>query len=375
MKKLVSKTQITFFTLVLMLVLPISTYAVDGQRKISQTPSTTFPIVINQSGSYVLTSNLVVPTEQPDVNAIEITVNDVTIDLNGHMIRGPFVVPDPEQATGNGIYADEKLTITIKNGKIWGFGSAGIYFICQPFQFPATCWYGAGHQIENVQAVNNGVGIKIYGSLVTNCAANNNRFGIDAISCTITNSTFNNNQLDGMTTQSSTIINCIANSNLDRGIYSEKDVITNCNCSHNGSIGIVATHSTMNNCSCISNYASGFEATNCSIINSTANLSSVGDGIIANRCNITNCRIIDNGNNGIWAKHDNYIEGCSVKGNGDNIGSGYGIYISPSQENNIIIRNTAAGNASGNYQDASGKTTNYMPICGLDATDNCNYQF
>jgi hypothetical protein len=361
--------KITFFILMLMLIIPIASYAVDGQRKISQTPSTTFPIVINQSGSYVLTSNLMVT--DPAVNAIEIAVNDVTIDLNGHMIRGPFEAPDPEQDIGNGIYADEKLTITIKNGRIWGFGSAGINFICQTHQYPPTCWYGAGHQIENVQTVNNGLGMKIYGSLVTNCVANNNRFGIDATHCTITNSTFNHNQLDGMTTQKCTIINCIANANSDRGINSDDDVITNCNCSENGSIGIIATHSTMNNCSCISNYAANFEATNCSIINSTANYSFPGDGIIANKCNITNCRIINNANNGIWAKHDNYIVGCSMKGNGYISGSGYGILITPSQENNIILKNVAAGNASGNYQDSSGTTTNYMPLSG----DNGNFSF
>jgi len=38
--------------------------------KIGQTASTTFPIVISQSGSYVLTSNIVVSTT--DVNGIEI---------------------------------------------------------------------------------------------------------------------------------------------------------------------------------------------------------------------------------------------------------------------------------------------------------------
>ena len=115
--------KITFLALVLMLIFPISSYGTDGQRKISQTPSTTFPIVINQAGSYVLTSNLVVT--DPNVNAIEITANNVTLDLNGHIIQGP----NTGSGTGSGIYSQNPYGITIKNGKVQEFGYYGIYLI------------------------------------------------------------------------------------------------------------------------------------------------------------------------------------------------------------------------------------------------------
>jgi len=83
--------QLLLVVLLFVTAIPFQTYGADGQRKISQTPSTTFPIVINQSGSYVLTNNLAVT--DPNLDAIEIIVNDVTLDLNGHMIQGPHTGP------------------------------------------------------------------------------------------------------------------------------------------------------------------------------------------------------------------------------------------------------------------------------------------
>ena len=161
-----SKAQGVLFIWVFLVIIPISAYGVDGQRKLTQpVPPATFPIVINQEGSYVLTSNLVV-TDQ-DTNAITILVNDVTLDLNGHKIQGPGTA-----GTGTGINAENKYSITIKNGRIWGFGGKGISIQSDPFD-PSK--EGAGHWIDGVQALNNGSGgIGITSGIVTNCTANNN---------------------------------------------------------------------------------------------------------------------------------------------------------------------------------------------------------
>ena len=40
------------------LAIPFSAQAGDGQIKIGQTSSTTFPVILDKPGSYVLTSNL-----------------------------------------------------------------------------------------------------------------------------------------------------------------------------------------------------------------------------------------------------------------------------------------------------------------------------
>ena len=68
-----------------------SLYAVDGVVLIDQnhalagniTPGDTpgFPVTISQPGSYKLSSNLTVP--DADTTAIQITSNNVTLDLNG----------------------------------------------------------------------------------------------------------------------------------------------------------------------------------------------------------------------------------------------------------------------------------------------------
>jgi hypothetical protein len=235
MKKLISKTQIVLLTLVFMLVLPISSYAVDGQRKISQTPSTTFPITISQSGSYVLTSNLSVT--DPNVNAIEITVNDVTLDLNGHTIQGP----NTGTGYGSGIYALDRYSITIKNGRIWGFGQNGIYldFTDDPSK------KGAGHIIKEIQALNNrGDGMLAPVAIITNCTANNNGTtgnsvaGITGINSTIVNCTASNNRCNGINAVSSTVVNCTANYNQDYGIECISSTITNCMLYNNEDAGI-----------------------------------------------------------------------------------------------------------------------------------------
>src|SRR5947208_13936545 len=74
-------------------------YAVDGVVLINQsaalagnvTPGDTpgFPVTISVSGSYRLSGNLTVP--DANTTAIQITADDVTIDLNGFAIAGPTV--------------------------------------------------------------------------------------------------------------------------------------------------------------------------------------------------------------------------------------------------------------------------------------------
>lgn len=86
-----------------------------------------FPITISTSGSYRLTSNLVVPA---GVNAIQIATNNVTIDLNGFTIQGPGYC----NGQGASITCTETSTfgvtqmngtrdrMAVQNGTVGGFG-------------------------------------------------------------------------------------------------------------------------------------------------------------------------------------------------------------------------------------------------------------
>lgn len=83
-----------------------------------------FPITISQSGSYKLTSNITCTTE--DVDAIDITTSDVTLDLNGFTISGPG---ESAGSSGNAVHLEgsaDMFNIIIKNGSIEQFRTAGV---------------------------------------------------------------------------------------------------------------------------------------------------------------------------------------------------------------------------------------------------------
>jgi hypothetical protein len=152
-------------------------YAVDGVVLINQnsalagnvTPGDTpgFPVTISVSGSYKLSGNLTVP--DADTTAIQITVDSVTIDLNGFSIIGPTVctgVPVTScspSGTGKGIQSNS-AHITLFNGEIRGMGSDGISLSGQ-----------GTHRIKEIRAFSNG-GHGIAGlAIVSSCVSDQNR--------------------------------------------------------------------------------------------------------------------------------------------------------------------------------------------------------
>ena len=137
----------------------------EGAFKEISSPSS-YPIVISTSGSYKLIENLICSTQ--DVNAIEITASDVTIDLNGLTITGPG---QSTGSSGDGIYADNVKNITIKNGLIQDFRGNGIDILGS-----TAC---ESTNVLNVTAYNNGeFGIICgIGGTISGCTANNNSGG------------------------------------------------------------------------------------------------------------------------------------------------------------------------------------------------------
>jgi hypothetical protein len=138
-------------------------YAVDGVILIepsrvargSITPGDApgFPVTISQPGSYRLAGNLRV--SDMITTAIEITADNVTLDLNGFSIIGPNVcTPNPtmcNQGGGVGVHAGSFSTGTIApsgvrvmNGTVRGMGFHGIRLS------------GEGTVVEKVHATNNG---------------------------------------------------------------------------------------------------------------------------------------------------------------------------------------------------------------------------
>lgn len=126
------------------------------------------PIVITESGSYVLTGNIVAPAGYTG-NGIEITADNVTLDLNGFSVIGVA-------GSGTGITCGPICrNNVVRNGLVLEWGNRGVEFIVTGFSSALLC--------ENVRAINNlGTGIYMEGAgTVTKCVAFQNL--LDGIAC------------------------------------------------------------------------------------------------------------------------------------------------------------------------------------------------
>jgi hypothetical protein len=92
------------FTVFVILAICGGVGADQGRTEIG--PTDTFPIVIDTPGSYVLTADLHMVTA--GTAAIEITADNVTLDLGGHVVRGPG-----SGANGNVTVRDSFLGISL----------------------------------------------------------------------------------------------------------------------------------------------------------------------------------------------------------------------------------------------------------------------
>jgi hypothetical protein len=164
-------------------------YAVDGVTLIepsrvgrgSITPGDApgFPITISEPGSYRLAGNVKVP--DTFTTAIEITADNVTLDLNGFTIMGPNVcTPNPTTCShgsggGVGVHAGSFSTgvvapngVRVMNGMVRGMGFHGVRLM------------GSGTAVERVYTYSNGgPGIVVGdGSVIDSFAVLNGGTGI-----------------------------------------------------------------------------------------------------------------------------------------------------------------------------------------------------
>ncbi|MBW2423415.1 MAG: hypothetical protein JRG86_04165 [Deltaproteobacteria bacterium] len=254
----------SILSVLLLLILAAPALATDGVLEISQTcaletgcfpgDSAGLPVSINAAASYVLTSNLT--ASDPDSNAVGLLVNDIALDLNGHAIRGPAA-----GVGGSGVHAENRYNITVRNGRIWGFGLAGINFK-HTFGDPSDG--ASGHRIEDMHVANNGFGaggggIILSGGLVVDSTVHGNRTGIVASRSTITGCTANKNEFNGFEVFSSTVSKSTA---YDKfwGFLVSASQLSPCTANENRSSGIVATSSTVDGCRANGNTGNGISA-------------------------------------------------------------------------------------------------------------------
>src|SRR3977135_3688451 len=119
----------TVFGLLAMTLVPFCAFAVDGVVLINQSTVMAaggFPYTITQPGSYRLSGNLTVPNV--NAAAINVTADNVTIDLNGFSIIGPTVCTGgppvtscSPTGTGAGIAtSNAQSNLTVMNGTVRG---------------------------------------------------------------------------------------------------------------------------------------------------------------------------------------------------------------------------------------------------------------
>jgi parallel beta-helix repeat protein len=293
---------------------------------------------ITASGSYYLTGNVVSVAGK---RGIEVTANDVTIDLMGFEVLGG----------GNmqGVMNVGAVTgMVIRNGTVRGF-SEGIDLSTNG---ATIC------RIEDIRAMSNaGNGIWAgAGTEISRCVTTGNAFnGIETgAGCTVVNCTSRGNQSTGIAIGGgSTAVGCSSSSNLS-------------------GIGL-GTGSTAANCTAFSNSNSGINGSLGSTIEACTAYLNGGDGISASAgSSVNGCTSYQNTNDGI-----NVSTQCTVRGNNcasNGLGAGNGAGIHATGADNRIEGNTCTSadrgidvDVAGNFVTrniCSGNTTNWDVVTG-----------
>ena len=214
-------------SIVLLAGLGTPTWAVDGVVLIDQataiaggvTPGDApgFPVTIGAPGSYRLAGNLTVP--DANTNAVEISSDHVTLDLNGFAILGPTDCaggfPCANRGIGRGIFSlNAAMNITVRNGTVQGMGERGIFLtgdsnIVEYIHARSNGAHGivvlrsqhrAGSIVRhNIAELNGENGIVVAQGLVTYNVADFNRFGIVALNGAVSHNVATRNIVTGLT--------------------------------------------------------------------------------------------------------------------------------------------------------------------------------
>lgn len=257
-----------------------------------------FPVTITESGSYRLTSNLLVSGNTP---AITVGFARVQIDLGGFEVRGPGSCNDSgstltcfNNGTSTGIKA-ESIGIRVANGTVRGFGNGGIDV-------------GTDGQADSIRAeenLNYGVG----GGSVSNVVAERNfGVGISVVTGIVRGSVSLRNRGDGIGVFVGRVVDSVVDGNSGIGIRADTSSIVSDNIARaNGAQGIYLS-------------GSGIARNNAVFVNA-------GDGIVGNEgALIVGNTSLANGQAGIVALSAGSVLDNVVRGN-----TGIGTYLFPEQ--------------------------------------------
>ena len=204
-------------------------WAGDGQIDIAYLPFT-----ISQSGSYVVVANLTLSTT--NTNGITISADNVTLDLNGHTLKGPG---NTTGSFGSCIdFNSYSYNVVIRNGIIQNWRGSGI----DGFEIGVR---GANNcNIESLQCYyngENGIYVSFNCIIKDNICLYNGKIGIFTRDASlITNNVCKGNTLQGISANSSSCITgntCSSNGGTGISVVNGNTVELN-TCSFNTGTGI-----------------------------------------------------------------------------------------------------------------------------------------
>jgi hypothetical protein len=221
-----------------------------------------YPVTITQPGSYILSSNLVIPNT--NTTGLFVSNDDVGIDLNGFAIIGTGCVGatsncTPGSGTGDGIDVDNTLdrrALSIRNGSIVGMGRNGVRLAhnsaVRDLRVSWNRLNGVGGQsgilvTGSLLYQNGGAGIRINAeaTITNNVAFENGSTGIECGtgSTVAGNASYNNGARGIVTALGSTITGNAASDNADDGIIAGTGSTVTLNAAaNNGGDGIQASN-------------------------------------------------------------------------------------------------------------------------------------
>lgn len=178
---------------------------------VAGTEITALPYTISSSGFYFITQDLTCTTCTENTHGINVTVDNVTLDLMGFSLVGPG-------GTGilsHGIYLNVRSNVEIRNGTVRDFPANGI-------RGDGGIGNG-GHRVFNIRAFNNddkGIQLVSEYNIIEGCTAvGNTSTGIS-------------------TGAGSTVTGNIAYNNGGSGISAGRSTVTNNSCRNNTGYGI-----------------------------------------------------------------------------------------------------------------------------------------
>lgn len=360
-----------------------------------RTPIGVLPFTIRDAGAYYLTTNL---TGVAGTNGISIEASDVTLDLEGFVLRGV-----PNSLRGVSV-AGGQVNIVIRNGSIghWQTGvdvRSASQCRVESVRASANTTFGiavgpASAVVSCTAVANQGIGIAVgEGSAVTDCLTRGNgAHGINADpGCRILSCSATGNAAHGIVAGGSCLINsCAAWNNGASGLQCGDDAqIVGSKGSNNGVNGIVAgNNSTIHSSTASGNFQGGI-ATGASahIVDCKAAANTVGI-VVQAASQVRGCAALQQSGDGIVATSECVIVGNTCSGNflardaagihvtgtdntiKENIVLSNDMGVLVDSAGNFILQNTAANNSL-NYR-VNGSPQTMGPVLSGTLTDVTN---